>query len=97
MNELEKLDIKLTFSGRKVYIHKDRDKSYGIKTLLDNIETEYSDNDIVTVGDSSLDVNMVKDYNGYCMSKGKINEYLSSDFKRTPNMRKLIKTISKTY
>ena len=88
---LKNIKINYQFRNNKIWIHDETNKSDSIKRMLEKIPNNYNKEDIITVGDSSNDIEMIRDYNGYNIKNGTINKYLSNN-KQTPNIRKLIKT-----
>ena len=62
--------------------------------MLKHIDKEYEKDEIITVGDSLADYQMILDYNGYSMYEGELSEYRITS-NTTPNIRKLIKTLNK--
>ena len=48
-------------------ISKETDKSYAISLLLENLKIDK--NQVYTIGDGYSDIEMIKDYNGYCMKE----------------------------
>ena len=77
-----------------ITIHIDMNKSLGIKELLKYKKVSNSDK-IVTVGDSTNDLEMINDYEGYKMLISHPKLYLNKS-KTTTSVNKLIKKLTKS-
>ena len=71
-------------------ISKDTDKSYAIELLSNDLEIEQSH--VYTIGDGYSDIEMVRDYNGYCMKKS-VNELKIIAKKEYESVSQLVKEI----
>ncbi len=66
-------------------------KKIGIDLLLENMDNKPSE--IITVGDSFHDIEMIYEYNGWCIKNSELDLYNSDSINRTPNIRTLIKKV----
>lgn len=66
-------------------------KKIGIDLLLEKIDNKPSE--IITVGDSFHDIEMIYEYNGWCIKDSELDLYSSDIINRTPNIRTLIKRV----
>lgn len=71
-------------------ISKDTDKSYAIELLSNDLEIDQ--NHVYTIGDGYSDIEMVRDYNGYCMKKS-VNELKIIAKKEYESVSELVKEI----
>ena len=71
-------------------ISQDTNKSNAIKVLSHNLNIDKSQ--IYTIGDSYNDINMIKDYNGFCM-KNSITELKSISQKEYTSVSNLVMDI----
>lgn len=64
-------------------------KNIGIKLLLNQMNQQ--PNEIITIGDSFHDVEMIYEYDGWCIKNSELDLYNSGTINRIPNIRTLIK------
>ena len=66
-------------------------KNIGIKLLLNQMNQQ--PNEIITIGDSFHDVEMIYEYDGWCIKNSELDLYNSGTINRIPNIRTLIKKV----
>ena len=66
-------------------------KKIGIDLLLDKMNNKPSE--IITIGDSFHDAEMIYEYDGWCIKDSELDLYNTGSINRTPNIRTLIKRI----
>ena len=67
INSIYPVNTYITGEHSLEIISQDTNKSNAIKVLSHNLNIDKSQ--IYTIGDSYNDINMIKDYNGFCMKK----------------------------
>ena len=96
MDFFRSLNIDLTkyhfsYDNHGFYINNIINKNIGINLLLSQINEQLSE--IITIGDSFHDLEMINEYNGWCIKNSELDIFGTEIIKRTPNIRTLIKTI----
>lgn len=66
-------------------------KKIGIDLLLEKMDNKPEE--IITVGDSFHDIEMIYEYNGWCIKDSELDLYNSGSINRIPNIRTLIKKV----
>lgn len=80
----------LVSSNMLEIISNDIDKSKALKILINDLHIDKSQ--VYTIGDSYTDINMVRDFNGYCM-KGSIQELRNVSQEEYKSVSELVKKI----
>lgn len=87
-------NIKFTNLSGNLFVKNDFDKSRGLQVLEEYLRGEIHRDNIITVGDNSNDIEMLRDYDGYKMLSSYPCMY-GRNFKTTREVHTLIKKISR--
>ena len=80
-----------SFDNHGFWINNIINKNIGINLLLKQIKKQ--PDEIITVGDSFHDIEMVGEHNGWCIKNSELDIFGVDTIKRISNIRSLIKTI----
>ena len=89
-NKFYNINCYLVSTNMLEIISNDIDKSKALKILINNLHIDKSQ--VYTIGDSYTDINMVRDFNGYCM-KGSIQELKNVSKEEYKSVSELVKKI----
>ena len=91
INYIKNINTFYNYDRNSFWIHEQTDKVEAVNMLKDYLKIK--EHEIYTIGDSEPDSEMVKRYNGHCIIKSDLDEFLYTTIPREKNVRSLIKKI----